>query len=209
MKLIGFKKLQEVHILPFTFDPDRKDPEPPSQSLEPLPPLPAMKRMTYAKDESGVAVVAGVPDEVVKTWYHHEVHGAEFRRWFDELIDKHGSLQDYIKETQVTTTPGKRAATTLPNTSGSAKKQKVNMEAVSKLVDIKGVQTSKVNCCQTSPRFTVVNVEFFMGCFIGCSRLSVFVRDQIVKLPLTQQLLLKGPGQGPEYNICFSTSKPL
>ena len=98
-----------------------------------------LRYISPCQDEDGVAVVPGVPEELVRTYYHHDVFGDKFRAFVDGLVEEYGTIHAY-----------KEAATRVPsvkrqNGSPTAEPAKRLKVAVSPVVlgDLGGVETRK------------------------------------------------------------------
>jgi hypothetical protein len=70
----------------------------------------------YWQDADGKAATIGVSEDLVSKWYTHPLFGAEFRKWYDQLVVTYGSLQEWQKQkaTQGNKRAGPDAAAGVP-----------------------------------------------------------------------------------------------
>ena len=96
------------------------------------------------KDENGDVATIGVSDDLVKRWYHHPIHGADFRNLYDSVVEEFGSLQSFHQAKNKT--PNKRPGTAgTPNDSGAKRpKQTIKTEHRLNISEVPGTEAQAV-----------------------------------------------------------------
>lgn len=159
-----FSFFRAVCVLPMR----RKQDDPPAATLEPFPPLPALEKLVFVKekclshtlqacqDQEGLAIIPGIPDELVNKWYHDEA----FKKFHDKMVEEFGAFHP--------TAPAKRSLATSGdggNPSPLAKRGRVvGPESVVTMDSLKGQETQQA---RDLSKFQVLRtyVKLEMGLF--------------------------------------------
>jgi hypothetical protein len=88
----------------------------------------------------------GIGDELVRQWYHHGLHGAAFRIFYDMLTEQYGTLADFNKQqkqdasstTPATTPNNKRIATSPVSSQPKRLKLDIDKHVLADVADVKG-----------------------------------------------------------------------
>lgn len=105
------------------------------------------------QDADGIAVVPGVPEDLIRLYYQHETFGERFRKFVDDLTEQYGTVADY-KEANRTGPGTKRAGTSEATDSAKRARKGVAPVAVDELTGVETRKAGQIANYQSLPKLS-------------------------------------------------------